>query len=266
MVDILTAFGVGSGIDTTKLVSDLVAASRSGRDATIASKTTTNTARLTTISTLSSGLSDLATSAKDRLETIADTDLAQFVRDLVATVNVIRDEVNTATRAGAAGADAGPLVSDPGTRTLARDLSQLAGKAVVSSGTYQRLSDLGVSTGRDGKLSIDETKLRAAIANDPTAVRAVLGAGNTSTGLAASLKSLYDKTAGTNGGLKVAQSRYQRVAQTLSDDKAKLEEQMAKLSERLTKTYSAMDRQVASIKASQEYLKQQIAVWTNSNN
>ena len=264
-MSILTTLGVGSGIDTQKLVSDLVAASRSARDTSISTRSNANTAKLSALSTLSSEISTVASSAIQRLTTIADTDLAQLARDLVTSLNTVRTDIGAATAIGKSPSDSGPLVSDSGVRTLSRGLSSLAGSTFSVSGNFTRLADIGITADSSGKLSINETTLQAAITNDPTSVRSLLGAGNTTTGVAGALKTLSDSLTGSGGSLTVSQNRYQRVAKSITDEQTKLDDEMTKMSDRLTTAYDLMDRQVAAFKASQAYLTQQVAMWTKSN-
>jgi flagellar hook-associated protein 2 len=58
---ILTALGAGSGIDTNALVTSLVSASFDPKDATLTAKETANTAKVSALGTLSSGIDAFAT-------------------------------------------------------------------------------------------------------------------------------------------------------------------------------------------------------------
>lgn len=57
---ILTALGAGSGIDTASLVTNLVAAAYSDKETQLASKTTANTAKISSLATLSNGIDSFA--------------------------------------------------------------------------------------------------------------------------------------------------------------------------------------------------------------
>ena len=260
---ILSSLGAGSGIDTRALVGNLTAATRQPRQQAIDAKGAVNTARLSAIASLSSSLTTIASSVTSRARTLADADLTTFVEDLVGALNELRGGLAEATRAATAGGQAGALNGDGGARTLARSLSSLAGASVPGATTYVRLSDVGVSTARDGSLSLDPAKLSAAIAADPAAVKALLGVGaNVTTGIGRVLTTLRDAAVGANGALTLSKAGYGRAQTAIARQQAKLDTDMSVLSDRLTRSFSAMDRQVATIKASQAYITQTVAMWT----
>ena len=260
---ILTSLGAGSGIDTRALVTNLTAATRQPRQLAIDGKSAANTARLSAIASLSSSLTSIASSVTSRARTLADADITTFVEDMVGALNELRGALGDATRGAALGGSAGALSGDSGARTLARSLSSLAGSTVAGATTYTRLSDIGVSTSRDGSLSLDATKLSAAITADPAAVKALLGIGaNATTGIGRMLTAMRDSAVGTSGALTLSKASYGRAATALARQQAKLDTDMDVLSDRLTKSFSAMDRQVATIKASQAYITQTVAMWT----
>ena len=253
---ILSSLGAGSGIDSAKLVGDLVGAARSPRQKSIDARDVSNSARLTTIGQLSSGISTFADGARTRLRTLADADIPSFVEDLVAAFNDLRGQLSAASQPGAA------LAGDAGARSFARALSALTGTPV--DGTSLRLVDLGISTARDGTLVLDATKLAARITADLPGVRSLLGVGSLApTGIAAALQTLKVAMTGSQGALAQSRTIYNRAAATITRDRERLQSDMTTLTDRLTRSFSAMDRQVAVIKASQAYLTQQVAIWTS---
>ncbi|MFS0737581.1 flagellar filament capping protein FliD [Sphingomonas sp. 1P06PA] len=61
VTSIAASLGIGSGIDTGKLVSDLAAAQRAGKDALIARRTETNAAKISALGTASGAIDSFAT-------------------------------------------------------------------------------------------------------------------------------------------------------------------------------------------------------------
>lgn len=61
---ILTSLGAGSGIDTTSLVSNLVTASFSDRESALTAKQTANTAQISALASLNSGISSFSSALK----------------------------------------------------------------------------------------------------------------------------------------------------------------------------------------------------------
>lgn len=99
----------------------------------------------------------------------------------------------------------GLLFGDSDLRTLSSDL-----RFVISGGNIQALADIGISTSSsysdNGKLSLDESKLRAALASDPekveklfTATESTDGTTKTYNGLATNLKNVMSKYVETMG-------------------------------------------------------------------
>ena len=259
---VLTTLGVGSGIDTRKLTADLVASARAGRQTAIDTRAATNSARLGALATLWSDLRNVAEGTGTRLRTLADTDIVSFVDDLVESLNSLRGQLTEATRTGLPGEVSGSLTGDAGARALGRALSALAGSNVAGTTTFARLADIGISTARDGTLSIDHAKLASVIASDLPGVKALLGVGTpVATGVARTLAELRAAMTGTAGALTRSKSVYDRASAAIVRDRAKLDGDMTALNDRLVGNFTAMDKQVALIKASQAYLTQQIAAW-----
>jgi flagellar hook-associated protein 2 len=262
MTSVLTALGAGAGIDSKALVAELAAAAREGRDKVLAAKTTGNTAKISALASIGSALTEFAAAfdmdAQD--ETIST---AKLVNEFVIGFNQLRGMIVAATASGATPSVSGALLGDPGLRAAASKLAQLPLKALAGGATARSLNDLGIATNRDGTLSIDRTKLTAAIAADPVGVRAML---TSIGGLDMGLTAVRDAVVAKGGSLDTSTARYTRTAAVLAVQQARIETDNTKLIERLTKSFSQMDRQVALIKASQSYLTQQIAAWNSTNN
>lgn len=102
-------------------------------------------------------------------------------------------------------AKTGMLYNDSDLRTLSSDL-----RFIISGGTSQQLSEIGITTSNlysdNGKLTLDETKLRAALEKDPqkveqlfTAGEGVNDKGSSIAGMATNLKNTMKKYVNTLG-------------------------------------------------------------------
>src|SRR3546814_8518829 len=60
--------------------------------------------------------------------------------------------------------------------------------------------------------------------------------------------------------------RYKGIKEKLGEEREKFEDYMERYEQNLSNTFSAMDTKLASLKATQTYLEQQIAMWNNSDN
>ncbi len=120
------------------------------------------------------------------------------VVSFVKAYNALRISLNSLTNIDTSNsANNGPLASDVSTKTLVNQITDVLGQA-IGSGTYQSLGSIGVTMGSDGTLSIDDTKLSAAIAASPSQVAGLFAGAGTATDALVSVPSFTDSTqAGT---------------------------------------------------------------------
>src|SRR3546814_3722346 len=88
------------------------------------------------------------------------------------------------------------------------------------TGAYRTLNDLGVSTNRDGTLSLDTKALDKAIAADPKAITQLLNPSvrtATNIGLAGLMDSVRDNIKKDGGPLAATQGKYEKLAKELAD-------------------------------------------------
>lgn len=83
-------------------------------------------------------------------------------------------------------------------------------------------------------------------------------------GIGGALKAVRDSLLGTKGPFASARERMASEADDIADDRAVLEARSEKYYNQLLNTFTSMERQVSSFKATQSYLDQQIKMWTNS--
>ena len=190
--------------------------------------------------------------------------IKQTVGDFVSVYNQLKKSLSSA--AGLSG-------STSSLRELERELSGLIGQVVSSHGSINKLTDIGVSTTKDGLLAVDEAKLAQVLASDAGAVEALFNprrdGGRTAAsdpGIAFTLDAIRDKAIATDGVID-------RVTKSLDSRKATLLEQLENVETRedayrarLEKQYSSLDARLAAFKATQTYLEQQIKLWTNQGN
>lgn len=108
--------------------------------------------------------------------------LTTAIGDFVAAFNEMKTLVDAATKpAGSDGKGAGALRGDVGMREMQRRLAQLTLTPLTAETSGPRtLAEIGVSTNRDGSLSLDAAKLARAVAEAPDAVEAMFNPGQRS--------------------------------------------------------------------------------------
>jgi len=122
------------------------------------------------------------------------TAIKQAVSDFVDTYNALKSTLDELTKARTGSTDAGPLHGDTGIRTLRNQLSRMTATVLASGGSYSTLAEIGVATQRDGTLTVDTTRLDAALTNDPDSVEALLNPGQTSDNPLVKITSAYGRT------------------------------------------------------------------------
>ncbi|MEO8722407.1 MAG: flagellar filament capping protein FliD [Sphingobium sp.] len=216
---------------------------------------------------------DLNKAAPGTLVTLATDQPTSTMKDLVSqfvtAYNTLRTALNGATAPGTTTTAAGALAGDAGVRDMVQKLQRLTTTPLVTSGPYTTLNDLGVSTNRDGTLTLDTKRLDAAISANPSAVTQMLNPAVTSVtnpGLAGAVSAIKDSLEASSGSLTTSKTKYDNLKANLDKQLAKLDQNMTDYETQLNTTYSAMQSQLSVLNATKSYLDQQIAVWNNSKN
>ncbi|KQU61545.1 hypothetical protein ASG67_16200 [Sphingomonas sp. Leaf339] len=190
--------------------------------------------------------------------------LSQAASDFVATFNELLGVINEETNI-----TSGVLKSDSAASGMARTMGRLTTTVLATSttGGPQTLADIGVSTNRDGTLSLNTARLTAAIAKDPASVEALFadGAGASNGGISAALSAVATTLTSKTSGLDALTTRYTKQQTDLSTAKSKISDAATAMSTRLTQQYATMDARVAAYKSTQTFLTQQIAAWNKSD-
>ncbi|MDR6833479.1 MULTISPECIES: flagellar filament capping protein FliD [unclassified Sphingopyxis] len=190
--------------------------------------------------------------------------IKQTVGDFVSVYNQLKKSLSSA--AGLSG-------STTALRELERELSGLVGKVISSHGSINKLTDIGVSTTKEGLLMVDEVKLAQVLASDAGAVEALFNprrdGGRTEAsdpGIAFVLDAIRDKAVATDGVIGRVSKSLDTRKETLADQLETIETREDAYRARLEKQYGSLDARLAAFKATQTYLEQQIKLWTNQGN
>ncbi|KQN24860.1 hypothetical protein ASE86_00765 [Sphingomonas sp. Leaf33] len=197
--------------------------------------------------------------------TPATSALTQAVNDVVTTYNELYKLVQAATDPVT-----GKLARDPAAQDMKRQLRNLTliDLTGATDGSPRTLSELGVTTNRDGSLSVDSKRLASVVASSPAAVEAMFtdrGVRSTKDGLASALNAVSATVTSFAFGLGAAQTRYSKAQSALTAERTKLTDAQEKATTRLTQQYATMDSRVAAYKATQSMLTNQIAAWNKSS-
>ncbi len=125
------------------------------------------------------------------------TTAAANINNFVSAYNTIATGLASLTSYNATTKSAGTLNGDSTTRMVATRLQSLLASVVPTGGSVTTLADVGIKFGADGTLTVDSTKLNAALTSDPNSVGRLFA----KTGVASdALVSYADSTAKTQTG------------------------------------------------------------------
>ncbi len=191
--------------------------------------------------------------------------LKKDVEDFVSAYN----ELNALTRdltktvPGAAAAN-GPLQGDRGAANLQTRLRSLLSES-GTGGTFSRLADVGITAGVDGALTINSTKLGAAL-DRPDELRKLLDTNPAtagSAGILRRLRDLADNAQGSDGTITAATSGLQTRLTRNQKDQERLEDRVAAVEKRLRAQYGALDTRMAGLNSLSSYVTQQMQALNN---
>ncbi|GGB52225.1 flagellar filament capping protein FliD [Blastomonas aquatica] len=191
------------------------------------------------------------------------------VNEFVKAYNSLRTALNDATAPGLDGASGGPLAGERAARDMMRAMASLTTTPLSDSGAYRALADIGISTGRDGTLTLNSAAFDRALAADPEGVARMLEPATPtpgSPGLAKAFEDVKTSLKAPSSSLTGAQDRLKKLAASLAEQLEKVQEDSDRYREQLEKTFGDMDRQLTILRSTQSYIEQQVSVWSGNNN
>lgn len=189
--------------------------------------------------------------------------VATPINNLVNAYNTLNDTLKQLTAYDAPGSsNNGPLLGNNTVQNIISQVKLILGNKVASaSGTYNSLSQLGVSFDKKGVLSVDTDILNAALSADITSVANVFNSTNgIATQLNAKLKSYLD----AKGTLSTQQDSLNAQLKQLTVDKAAVQTRLDASQKALTAQFNAMDAAVSQFKNTGTFLTQTFAPKTTN--
>jgi len=183
---------------------------------------------------------------------------------MVDTVRTKLTEKRVPNAESSADAKKGALFGDTALRGLLSNLRSSVGATVAGNAeAMDALADLGITTGdatatinQDsvaGHLTFDATKLRAALASDPSAVKAMLGGAGVD-GFAQAFESVLTPTTQAGGSMEGATTAAGSEITRLKDQMSRLDDRLARKEELLRKQFTALETALARSKSQQTNL------------
>lgn len=160
----------------------------------------------------------------------------------------------------------GALQGDNTVLNLRNRLRSILNESGAGKFSMLSLTSSSGTAARDGTLTLDAAKLDAAL-SDPGKL-AKLFAGDSETGVSGMAKNLADFAASLTSSNGLLTSRKEGLNKKIAlnqKEQDKVEERLARLTERLNKQYQALDGRMASLNTLSTYINQQVSQWNNSN-
>ena len=188
-------------------------------------------------------------SAEVSVSTDSDA-VKKAIQAFADSYNELAKSIADQTRYDPATKQGGPLQGDSAVGSVQRQLRGLINGSSGASSTFQRLSDVGLQLQRDGTLSVNATKLDAALTNTAelkkafTNLRRRQHAANN--GFARRYADLATQVLGSDGTLT---TRTQGLQKQLSDEQrrpgTRLNDRVDRFQQRLVQQYTALDGNLA---------------------
>lgn len=188
------------------------------------------------------------------------------IQAFVDAYNTLAKNLTTQTAYDAATKTAGVLQGDSTAVGMLNTLARMVGATGPTGSSFTRLSDIGIQMQQDGTLSINDTKLSAAMAN-PSALQSFFGAVSTDPTTSGMATRFYNYAFGANsvGGLvSTATDALQRQLTSNSNDINALNDRLSATQARLYAQFNALDTQMAQLNSLSTYVTQQVTQWSKA--
>jgi flagellar hook-associated protein 2 len=152
--------------------------------------------------------------------------------------------------------DAGPLLGDSMLRGIEESLRrQLQAPSTSATAPYNSLNSIGITIGADGSFTLDETRLTKALAADFDSVGKLFGS---SDGVGVRLADVLDRVLRSDGQITSRSDSLQDSKKALARDQANQDARMESVERRYRAQFIAMDKLLAGLQSTSNYLSQQL--------
>lgn len=152
---------------------------------------------------------------------------------------------------------AGPLLGDAMLRSVESEIRlKLTDKVSGLTGSFQSLASIGITTNKDGTLSLSDAKLKTALNQDYDGVANMFASEN---GIAARLKASIEPRLAATSELAVRSKALSAKSTELQKQAVALEARMAAASQRYLKQFNSLDTLLSQLQNTSSFLTQQLS-------
>lgn len=201
---------------------------------------------------------------KADLENTQSLDITRNLDTLTTRINAFVTQYNSAASAMAslqsynpATQKAGALLGDPLVRNVESNLRRELGRPIDGlTGDYRTLSSIGITMNVEGKLELDQTKLREAMQADFQSVQRIF---SSESGIATRMDAIVSPHLSADGAIAQRNKSLDERTKRLQDDQVALEARMKVVEQRYLKQFTALDSLLSQLQSTSAYLGQQLA-------
>jgi flagellar hook-associated protein 2 len=191
-------------------------------------------------------LKKVTSSAVD-LKVESDTSTAKTAIDkFVSAYNQLNAALSELTRYDAATKKGGTLQSESSVVSVQRKLRDVVG-STIGTGSFSRLSDVGIQIQRDGSLLVSANKLSTATNADlKTLFSNVDSVNSSNTGFSRRFDSMVTDVIGTDGSITGALNTLRKRKESIQTDQDRINVRLTQTEARLRRLYSNLDASLTS--------------------
>lgn len=184
--------------------------------------------------------------------------IKKTIGDFVTAYNAMSSTTNDLGKfAGTDGGENGALLGDSTLRSVRQDLRQLTSGSVSSaSSTFNTLKTIGIDIDKNGVMSMDGTKLDAALSSNLSSVSDLF---LSSDGVASRLNAKVGTYLQTGGSLDTRQASLNKALKGYSNQRDKVQLHLDNMQKVLLKQFVAMDKAVGQFQITGSFLTNQLS-------
>jgi len=193
--------------------------------------------------------------------------MTKNIQEFVDAYNAVNTLLADSTKYDSETKTAGDLQGDSTAVGLRNSLRSVLATNGMTGNVFNSLSDIGITMGRDGNLTVNGAKLSTSL-DDLENVKKLFiqrNADGTSAGLAARMKSYTGDVLSFDGLLNNKTDALARESDRNLDAQAKVENRATLAETRLRKTYTALDVKMGTLQALANYMDQQVSQWNKKS-
>ena len=197
---------------------------------------------------------------------VTDTEsLKKTLTDFAAAYSAVVKLIATDTKYDPVAKKGAILQGDSAATGMQRQLRTLAGSASAASSLFGHLSDIGLELQGDGSMTVNATKLDAALANVAELKKMFSSSSATDPtldGFGKRFRVIADSMIGIDGAVTTRTDGLGQQLQRNQKDQDALQLRLDAIEKRYRAQYTALDTAMAQLQTQSSYITQQIAAWS----